>query len=310
MYVSYTKLNPYQFAINLTLIRSWFGSIAIAPAATAIVTAQGLIEALKKAPADIAVLVPSVIAELAQNPELLGYCATHLKLILYIGGDLPQEIGDLIATKRYIRFHPCTGAVFDEVTRNNFELVIRRDDAVTDTQTAFGILSQNKLEEHRTSDLFEPHPTISDAWRWRALHRPVIGLSMVYKNPTIPQLILALLDKSSTPNDHDLMGSLLATYRELVQQIPVPKSTVSSHTDPVDMFSTGSTSTLRTYTLRTLLDRPRVRNIFCLNRSQRGGRNIQYDRFAATGLAVAFADRVTFIQADLSNPSLGVDEGT
>ncbi|KAI1662848.1 acetyl-CoA synthetase-like protein [Daldinia decipiens] len=502
-----------------------FGNIIIAPAATAIVTAQGLVEALKQAPADVAVLVPSVIAELAQNPELLDYCATHLKLILYIGGDLPQEIGDRIATKvrlrcqwgasevgipqqllpaelgpldwRYIRFHPCTGAVFEEVTSNNYELIIRRDEALSETQTAFGMLSQKNLEEYRTRDLFGPHPSVPDAWRWRAraddiivflngektnpismeqhvlarnpelsgvlvigsqrfqaalliepvvkplstadqaalieriwpsieeanqdapaharvekalvliasdrpliragkgtiqrsasiaqyaveidklyadidvdlddeidrislgategeiasvirnavstvtswqgiddsasffdlgmdslqalqltralrraLRRPGIGLSTVYQNPTIPQLTSALLNQSSTPNDHDLVGSLLATYRELVQQIPVPKPLAPNPTEPVDVILTGSTGTLGTYTLRALLGRPGIGHIFCLNRSQGGGRNIQSYRFAAAGLTADFDNRVTFIQADLSNPSLGVDEET
>ncbi|KAF3064982.1 L-aminoadipate-semialdehyde dehydrogenase [Daldinia childiae] len=465
-----------------------FGNIVIAPAAMAIVTAQGLVEALKQVPADIAVLVPSVVAELAQDLELLDYCATHLELILYIGGPLDW---------RYIRFHPCTGAVFDEVTSNNYELTIRRDKALSDTQTAFSMPSQKELEEYRTRDLFEPHPTVPDAWRWRAraddiivflngektnpismeqnilaknpelsgvlvigsqqfqaalliepvikplttadqaalieriwpsvdetnkdapaharvekaliliasdppliragkgtiqrsasiaqyaaeidklyadidialndetdeapdgtisgditplirnavstvtgwqviddsasffdrgmdsllalqltralrraLRRPGIGLSTVYQNPTIPQLTSALLDQSSAPNDYDLIGSLLATYRELVQQIPIPKLLASNPTEPIDVILTGSTGTLGTYTLRALLDRPGIGHIFCLNRSQRGGRSIQSYRFAATGLAADFGDRVTFIQADLSNPSLGVDEGT
>ncbi|KAI1500659.1 putative NRPS-like enzyme [Biscogniauxia marginata] len=174
-----------------------FGNSVIAPAAGAIATGQGLVDALKQTPADIAVLVPSVVAELAQSPELLEYCASHLEMILYIGGDLPQAIGDLVATKvrlrclwgasevgipqqllpddlaptdwRYIRFHPCAGAVFDEVADGNYELVIRRDEALADTQAAFGIRGQDKLEkEYRTRDLFERHPTAADTWCWRA----------------------------------------------------------------------------------------------------------------------------------------------
>ncbi|KAI1212601.1 putative NRPS-like enzyme [Annulohypoxylon truncatum] len=173
-----------------------FGNTVIAPAATGIVTAQGLVDALKQTPADIAVLVPSVVAELAQNPDLLEYCAGQLELILYIGGDLPQAIGDRVAEKirlrcqwgasevgipqqllpaelglsdwHYIRFHPCTGAVFDEVADGTYELVIRRDEALADTQPAFSMRGQDKLEEYRTKDLFERHPTVSDAWRWRA----------------------------------------------------------------------------------------------------------------------------------------------
>lgn len=96
-----------------------------------------------------------------QNPDLLDYCAAHLEAILYIGGDLPQDVGDRVAAKvylrcqwgatepgivpqllppelhpstptdrslwRYVRFHPCVGAVFDPVTEGSYELVIRRE---------------------------------------------------------------------------------------------------------------------------------------------------------------------------------------
>lgn len=80
-----------------------FEVIPIAPAAIGIVTALGLVEALEQTPADIAVLVPSVVAELSQDPELLSRCARYLQLILYIGGDLPQGIGDRVAAKIPLR---------------------------------------------------------------------------------------------------------------------------------------------------------------------------------------------------------------
>lgn len=166
-----------------------------APAAAAIVTAQGLVDALKQTPADVAILVPSVVAELSQNPELLEYCASHLELIIYIGGDLPQAIGDRIAAKvplrcqwgasevgipqqlipelgrldwRYTRFHPSVGATFEEAADGTYELVIRRDGALVDTQPAFSIRGQQELKEYRTRDLFEPHPAVPDVWCWRA----------------------------------------------------------------------------------------------------------------------------------------------
>lgn len=72
-----------------------FGNVVIAPAAAAIPSAQGVVDALKKTQAHVALLVPSVVAELAQNPLLLDYVTAHLELILYIGGDLPQAFGDL-----------------------------------------------------------------------------------------------------------------------------------------------------------------------------------------------------------------------
>ncbi|ETS77458.1 hypothetical protein PFICI_11332 [Pestalotiopsis fici W106-1] len=176
-----------------------FGNVVIAPAAEAIVTAQGLVDALKETPADVALLVPSVVAELAQSPALLDYCSQHLELIVYIGGDLPQAIGNVVAAKvplrcqwgasevgmpqqlipaeldpktdwRYIRFHPCAGAVFEEVADGLFELVIRRDPALASAQTTFTIRGKDleHLDSYRTKDLFVPHPTVADAWSWKA----------------------------------------------------------------------------------------------------------------------------------------------
>lgn len=171
-----------------------FEIVPIAPAAVGIVTAKGLLEALEQTPADIAVLVPSVVAELSQDPELLSRCARYLRLILYIGGDLPQGIGDRVAAQiplrcwwgasecgiphqlipsslgpndwRYIQFHPSVGAVFDPVADGVYELVMRRDDNLR--QLCFSIHGQEELGEYRTKDLFEPHPSVPDAWCWRA----------------------------------------------------------------------------------------------------------------------------------------------
>jgi hypothetical protein len=63
-----------------------FGTVFITPIAGAIPSAEGLVEGLKKSPADIAFIVPSIILELAQNPDLLDYCAKNLEFIMYCGG--------------------------------------------------------------------------------------------------------------------------------------------------------------------------------------------------------------------------------
>lgn len=72
----------------------FFGNVNIAPAAATIPTALGLVEMLKQTPADVALLVPSVVMELAQDPKLLDYVASRLEMIVYVGGDLPQAVGD------------------------------------------------------------------------------------------------------------------------------------------------------------------------------------------------------------------------
>lgn len=132
---------------------------------------------------------------------MLDYCATYLESILYIGGDLPQDLGDRVAAKiylrclwgatetgivpqllppellpssadrslwRYVRFHPCIGPAFEETTEGIYEFVVKRDKALVDTQACFTVPGLNQLETgYRTKDLFEPHPTIADLWVWR-----------------------------------------------------------------------------------------------------------------------------------------------
>lgn len=174
-----------------------FKSIIIAPAATGIVTAQGVVEALQHTPFSVAIMVPSVVAELAQSPELLESCAKRIELTLYIGGGLPQAIGDRVAAKiklrcwwgasgcgmpnqlfspeldpktdwRYVKFHPSVGAVFETVAgaEDVYELVMKRDDRLP--QVAFSIRGQQHLEVYRTEDLFARHPAMVDAFCWRA----------------------------------------------------------------------------------------------------------------------------------------------
>ncbi|KAI0976971.1 hypothetical protein F4678DRAFT_456251 [Xylaria arbuscula] len=59
----------------------------------------------------------------------------------------------------------------------------------------------------------------------------------------------------------------------------------------------------------TLLDRPGIGHIFCLNRGTDRGRAVQGARFEAAGLAGdELDDRVTFLQSYLAQPSLALDE--
>ncbi|KAJ3580262.1 hypothetical protein NPX13_g292 [Xylaria arbuscula] len=196
-----STLPPFHGAglVQHLLYATVFGNVIAIPAATGpIVTAQGVVDALKQTPADVVVMVPSVVAELADDPDLLDYCAQNLQLILYIGGDLPHAVGDRVASKvrlrcwwgasevgfpqqmivpeleareggwHYVRFAPWVGAKFDMVNDNLYELVISRDEGLADTQTTFTIRGFEELAEYRTKDLFEPHPEVPDAWRWRA----------------------------------------------------------------------------------------------------------------------------------------------
>ena len=120
----------------------------IAPTSGAIPSAEGLVEGLKKTPADIAFIVPSIVQELSQNSELLDYCSKNLEAVIYCGGDLPESVGNIVASK--IKLFNQFGAT---------ELGL---------QPTFTIFPD--AQEYASRDLFTRHQSEnkSDLWSWRA----------------------------------------------------------------------------------------------------------------------------------------------
>lgn len=167
----------------------------IAPISGAILSGEGLVESLKATGADVAFLVPSIVQDLAQNPELLDYCSKHLEAIIYCGGDLPRIIGDVVASRirllnqfgaselgltpalisltdrdledwKYTQFHPRLGLELRPVSDDIYELYAVRDPTKIDTQPTFTIFPN--AEEYASRDLFIRHPSKSELWRWQA----------------------------------------------------------------------------------------------------------------------------------------------
>ena len=167
----------------------------IAPTSGTISTAEGLVEGLKKTPADIAFIVPSIVQELSQNPGLLDYCSENLEAIIYCGGDLPESIGSIVASKiklynqfgaselgltaqvlsdhdrepgdwKYAQFHPDIGIQLRELTDGIHELYAIRDSRIEGQQPTFTIFPDT--QEYASRDLFIRHPTKSNLWSWRA----------------------------------------------------------------------------------------------------------------------------------------------
>lgn len=146
----------------------------------------------------------------------------------------------------------------------------------------------------------------------RSLHRPDVALSTVYQNPTVSQLAAIVLGQTQQDQDKGIMQSLLATYKELIQQISVSKTaspvTKNAH-KLINVMVTGTTGTVGTHLLRALLDNTSVEHIFCLNRREDGGRSGQVASFAAAGFdATRLGDNnfITFLKAGLQAPSLGL----
>ncbi|KAE8399727.1 hypothetical protein BDV37DRAFT_275084 [Aspergillus pseudonomiae] len=168
----------------------------VLPTSGGLPTAAALVEARKRAPFETALIVPSIVQELAQSPDLLDFCSKHLTHLIYCGGDLPQPIGDTVAAKiklvnqygasevrmvpsiysktnrdplkdwRYIDFHPRMGVELHNIAGEEYEMVIARSPERERYQFPFTLFPDRY--DYHTSDLFvrHPDPAKPDLWRW------------------------------------------------------------------------------------------------------------------------------------------------
>ncbi|KAL6721956.1 hypothetical protein ACLMJK_001061 [Lecanora helva] len=171
-----------------------FGTAIIHPLAGPVPSAQGLVEGLQHCSADAAFVPPKIVQEIGEDPRLLDYCCEHLEMVLYGGGDLPQSIGDKVASKvrlvnqfgvtelgmtanllannrgwedwKYCQFHPDLGAEFEPVADNVYELHIKHDPEKEEQQPAFTLYPN--VEDFTSHDLFVPHPSAEkpNLWTW------------------------------------------------------------------------------------------------------------------------------------------------
>ncbi|THC89059.1 hypothetical protein EYZ11_011499 [Aspergillus tanneri] len=203
---AFLSLPPFHAAgIAYTLfIAPPIGMTIVCATSGGLPTGAGIAEAVKKTPFDAAIVVPSILQELAQNPELLDFISKNLGYLLYAGGDLPQPLGDTVASKiklvnqfgasevgmmalihsktnrdplkdwRYLHFHPEMGVELRRVTDDEYELFMIRTPEREGQQVPFTMFPD--LHEYSTKDLFvrHPDPNKPDLWRWSARADDVI----------------------------------------------------------------------------------------------------------------------------------------
>ncbi|KAF7595540.1 hypothetical protein BBP40_005575 [Aspergillus hancockii] len=202
----FLTLPPFHAAgmAHLMFIGLSLGLTLICPTSGGLPTAAALVDAHKKTPFEVALVVPSILQELSQSPELLDYCSSHLGHLVYCGGDLPQQIGDTVASKikvvnqlgasemgmlssihsktnrnplkdwRYIHFHPALGTELRRLTDDEYELFLVRNPEREGHLVTFAMFPH--LHEYSTKDLFvrHPDPNKSDLWRWSSRADDVI----------------------------------------------------------------------------------------------------------------------------------------
>ncbi|EFQ36630.1 male sterility protein [Colletotrichum graminicola M1.001] len=135
---------------------------------------------------------------------------------------------------------------------------------------------------------------------------------LIYANPSPRRLAADLWARhagSLQPFDADAEASramlaLLAKYTLGLPSVPAPERPPARRTEQTVLL-TGSTGRLGAHVLDYLVANPAVRKVICLNRA-RDGRARQLRLNAARGLKTDLACKTEFLQADLSQPQLGL----
>ncbi|KAJ5100641.1 acetyl-CoA synthetase-like protein [Penicillium angulare] len=190
----YLTLPPFHAAglAFMLLINVPANVTTIIPTSGGLPSLASLLSAREKTPFDCALVPPNIIGEMAQDAKALDYCATHLEHITYVGGDVPQLMGNVVAAKmpltngygasetgllnvihspnrdpktdwRYLNFNPDLGVEMQHVSGDEYEAVMVRTPSRVSHQCPFVLFPD--LQEYHTNDLMIRHPTKPDLWR-------------------------------------------------------------------------------------------------------------------------------------------------
>lgn len=207
-----------------------------------------LIDGLKYNKADIAVLVPPYVIDLARNTENLEFIASNLKRIFYMGRAIPPAAGNVISSKIELdghvgatetgfypslkpangrsifwghhRFDPSANISFEHQADDLYEAVWYKNQDPEKIQPVFKIFRE--LETWRSKDLYSPHPTEADLWLYRGRGDDIIVFLTGEK--TNPISMEHHINQHSEVKQAMVVGTLrfqAALLIELVDQNPV-----------------------------------------------------------------------------------------
>ncbi|KAI2464344.1 acetyl-CoA synthetase-like protein [Annulohypoxylon bovei var. microspora] len=189
-----------------------------------------------------AVMAPSLVIDCYNNDTYCVRMLQGLKFIVYGGGMLPEEIGDVLCQRirlttlmgscetallphqmlddpqdwEYISLSPCLGYKFRDDRDGLGNLTIVKQKMYELYQGVFSTFPQK--EEHVLGDLFEPHPLKPGLWRFRARADDIISFTTAEKlNPsTMESTIQAnpLVKSAVIGGQGQFQASLLLEPRE------------------------------------------------------------------------------------------------
>ena len=139
---------------------------------------------------------------------------------------------------------------------------------------------------------------------------------LIYANPTINQLSAAFFNlihnvKDTSSDLVEKQAQIIRNFRakytaDLPQRYREQPHQTSSVGNTVIL--TGSTGSLGSYLLESLMRQENVKKIYCLNRAKEGIKR-QAEASQPRGLMTSWpTDRVHFLRVDLSQPNFGLDQ--
>lgn len=167
----------------------------IYPLPSSSLSADTLIDILKRVDANVAIVPPNVAQQIAADPVKLDFVFGRLSALGFAGGNLSQTTGDTLArrgdlfpvygstengtsltlrspataaldTWACMEFHPKAGYEFRHMGDGCYEAVVVRNTHAEDEQPVFKVFPQ--LQEWSTKDLFAPHPTTRGGWIYKS----------------------------------------------------------------------------------------------------------------------------------------------
>ena len=156
--------------------------------------------------------------------------------------------------------------------------------------------------------------TISRALNDALIHRGAtskfIEPKTVYSNPSIGALVKAVQElvegKDSSQTAETEVEKMKRLYETHVMDLPTTaRKACPKSQDGLTVIITGSTGSLGSYILDTLINDSQVAKVYCLNRGP-GSADRQQASQANKGLRSLPVDKVTCLDADLSKPRLGL----
>ena len=163
-----------------------------------------------------ALMAPSLIVDCYNNDEYCVNMIKRLEFLSYVGGALPEEVGDPLSTRiklttlmgscetalhplemdndpadwQYLSISPYLGHEFRLGKDGLYELIIIRQDQYRLFQGVFSTFPEK--DEFASGDLFEPHPTKLGKFVFRARADDIIAFTTAEKlNPITMESIIS-----------------------------------------------------------------------------------------------------------------------